>query len=104
MRMRVGRLEIAEEAVKAFCDKWGVAEFSIFGSALREDFGASSDVDVLVVMEPDAPMTLEGFLDMRDELSVMFGGREVDLVEKRRVKNPYRRQTILENREVVYAR
>jgi site-specific recombinase XerD len=30
-----------------------VKEFSIFGSALREDFGHQSDVDVLVELLPD---------------------------------------------------
>jgi predicted nucleotidyltransferase len=40
---------------------------------------------------------------MRDELSAMFGGREVDLVQKRLLKNPFRRHEILTTREVLYA-
>jgi hypothetical protein len=32
---------------------------------------------------------------MRDELSAMFGGREIDLVQKRLLTNPFRRQQIL---------
>jgi hypothetical protein len=33
----------------------------------------------------------------------MFGGREVDLVQKRLLKNPFRRHEILTTREVLYA-
>jgi hypothetical protein len=40
---------------------------------------------------------------MRDELSEMMGGRNIDLVEKRLVKNPFRRHEILTTREIVYA-
>lgn len=39
---------------------------------------------------------------MRDELSALFG-RRVDLVEKRAIRNPFRRRAILESAEVVYA-
>jgi len=70
---------------------------------IRDDFRPESDVDVLVSMEPGQIMTPERFLDMRDELSAMFGGREVDLVQKRLLKNPFRRYQILTTREVVYA-
>jgi hypothetical protein len=48
-------------------------------------------------------MTFEGFIEMRDELSEMMGGRNIDLVEKRLVKNPFRRHEILTTREIVYA-
>jgi predicted nucleotidyltransferase len=39
---------------------------------------------------------------MRWELEAIFG-REVDLVEKRGLRNPIRRQTILADQHVIYA-
>jgi len=39
---------------------------------------------------------------MREELKSIFG-REVDLVSKRGLRNPFRRHAILTAREVVYA-
>ena len=48
------------------------------------------------------PMTIETYLEMQDELSAMFGGREVDLTQKRLLKNPFRRHEILKTRQVVY--
>src|SRR5438093_13084732 len=97
------RIDLPMKRIEDFCRKYGVQEFSLFGSVLREDFGAESDVDVLIAFEPDQTMTLEKYLDMRDELSAMFGGREIDLVQKRLLKNPFRRQEILTTREGLYA-
>ena len=41
-------------------------------------------------------------LQMQDELKVIFG-REVDIVEKDALKNPFRRHSILTTKQVVYA-
>lgn len=101
--MKVGNIEVANEKIQAFCRKWNLKEFSLFGSVLGPDFQDDSDVDVLVSFLPGHAMTFEGFLDMRDELTEVFGGREVDLVEKRLVTNPFRRFNILTNRKILYA-
>lgn len=90
--------------IEAFCRKWGVGQFSLFGSVLRDDFGPASDVDVLVDFAPGAVgVTFENLPDMLDDLSAVFGGRPADLVEKRLVVNPFRRYEILTTRQVVYA-
>jgi len=39
---------------------------------------------------------------MKDELKAVFG-REVDLLEKEAIRNPYRRRSILTEQEVLYA-
>ena len=100
--MQVGQLEIPIGQITAFCRKWKVCELSVFGSALRDDFTPASDVDVLVEMEKDAPWSLYEWVDMIEELKTMFG-REVDLVDKSALRNPFRRRRILATREVVYA-
>jgi predicted nucleotidyltransferase len=40
------------EKIEAFCRKWKVQRMWLFGSALRDDFGPESDVDVLVEFAP----------------------------------------------------
>lgn len=85
-----------------FCRRWKVTELALFGSVLREDFRPDSDVDVLVTFEPGAPWTLWDLSRMRIELEAIFG-REVDLVEKKALRNPLRRRAILANQRVVYA-
>ncbi|MBX3375939.1 MAG: nucleotidyltransferase domain-containing protein [Phycisphaeraceae bacterium] len=96
------QIDISPDRIADFCRKWRIREFSLFGSVLRDDFRPDSDVDVLVVFEPGASPQLEPWLDMLDELRAMFG-REVDLVERQRLRNPFRRQHILTNRRVMYA-
>jgi predicted nucleotidyltransferase len=97
------KIDVPMQQVEQFCRRHGVQELALFGSVLRDDFAPDSDVDVLLTLEPGQTMTVEKYLDMSDELSAMFGGREVDLVQKRLLKNPFRRHEILTTREVLYA-
>ena len=97
------QLPVPKTALSAFCRKYGVEELSLFGSVLRDDFDPESDVDVLIALSPDRVMTIETHLAMTDELSSLFGGRPIDLVQKRLLKNPFRRHAILTNRQIVYA-
>jgi hypothetical protein len=46
------RIVIDRRKTEGFCIKWKIAEFALFGSVLREDFGGDSDVDVLVSFRP----------------------------------------------------
>jgi len=95
-------INISENQLAELCRKWKVTELSIFGSILRDDFSPDSDIDVLVVFQPDAPWSLWDLLDMREELQHLFG-RTVDLVEKDALRNPFRRHEILRNHKVLYA-
>ncbi len=90
-------------AISTFCHKWRITEFALFGSVLRDDFRPDSDIDVLVTFEPDAPWHLWHFVDMQDELEVIFAPREVDIVEKDAIRNPIRRRDILSSYQVIYA-
>lgn len=69
---------------------------------LRDDFSLDSDVDVLLSFEENAGWSLYDFVDMKDELRNLFG-RDVDLVEKEAIRNPYRRRILLADKEVLYA-
>jgi predicted nucleotidyltransferase len=95
------QIQIDHEKIGEFCRKWMVAEFSLFGSALRDDFGAESDVEVAVTLAPDAPWSLYERVDMIEELQEIFG-RKVHLVEQTAVKNPYRRHEIATAKQILY--
>jgi uncharacterized protein len=95
-------IPIDREEVAAFCRKWQIKEFSLFGSVLRDDFRPDSDVDVLVEFSPDHPWSLFEILDLEEELAAMFN-RKIDLVMKGGLRNPFRREEILRTRQVVYA-
>ena len=66
----------------------------MFGSALREDFGPHSDVDVLVEFEPGRTPGL-AFFSMQDELSRLFG-RTVDLRTPASLSRYFRDQVLSE--------
>jgi hypothetical protein len=96
------KLSLPKEEIEEFCLRWKVDEFSLFGSVLRDDFDLDSDIDILVSLSEDADLDLYDWIAMIEELEEIFG-REVDLVEKSTLKNPFRRHAILTNREIIYA-
>ena len=99
------RLGINEEPLIEFCRKWKITEVAIFGSALREDFGPDSDIDLLVTFDPAARWSLFDFVHAEDELEALLS-RKVDLVERRAIEkspNWIRRKHILGTARVIYA-
>ncbi|MGA2260726.1 MAG: nucleotidyltransferase family protein [Acidobacteriota bacterium] len=96
------RLQIDTQLIIEFCRRRKITEFAIFGSVLREDFLPESDIDVLITFDPSAQWSLFDLVDMKDELEQLFG-RKVDLVEKRALRNPFRKREILRTMQVMYA-
>jgi predicted nucleotidyltransferase len=96
------RVPVHQQQIEAFCRRWKIREFALFGSVLRDDFRPDSDIDVLVEFAPDAQHTLLDRVVMAEELKALFG-RDVDLVRKDRISNPFRREHILHHNRVVYA-
>jgi len=98
------RLGVSLEQLAEFCQRWQVAELALFGSVLRDDFDADSDIDILVSFTPNHPWGLE-FIQMREELSALLK-RPVDLLTRQSIvssHNILRRQAILDSAEVIYA-
>ena len=89
----------------AFCQRWGVVELALFGSALRDDFGPDSDIDVLVNFEERARHTLLDMVRMQDELTQLFD-RRADVLEHAEVDaspNYIRLESILGSAETIHA-
>jgi predicted nucleotidyltransferase len=91
--------DISIDRLDAFCRQNGIRRLSLFGSALRDDFTADSDIDLLVEFEPDARTGL-AFFRMQRELSTMFG-RRVDLNTPADL-SPYYRDEVLSEAKVLY--
>ena len=95
---------LPRKKIAAFCKRWNISEFAIFGSALRADFRPDSDIDVLVSFTPDAKVSLFDMVHMQDELKQIFS-RDVDLISRRGVetsRNYLRRKAILESAQVIH--
>lgn len=102
--MNKAKIRIPKAKLAEFCKRWNISEFALFGSVLREDFSADSDVDVLVSFDPQAHVTLFDMAQMQDELKKIFK-RDVDLVSKRgleRSRNYLRRKEILGSAQVIH--
>ncbi len=98
------QLTIPSDELAAFCRAHGIRWLAIFGSAVRDDFGPESDVDVLIEFEPGRVPGFR-FVSMAAELSELFG-RQVDVLTRRSVErspNYIRRKEILDSAEVIYA-
>lgn len=95
LRIAADRIRLAE-----FCRKHHLRMLAFFGSVLRDDFRADSDVDVLYEFE-------EGYApgwdiaDVEQEISQILG-RPVDFVPARYL-NRWVRDRVLREAEVQYA-
>ena len=102
--MNKERFTIPRKKIAAFCERWNVSEFAIFGSAFRADFRPDSDVDVLVSFTPGAEVSLFDMVHMQDELKRNLK-RDVDLISRKGVetsRNYLRRKAILESARVIH--
>lgn len=94
-------IQVPKDKIRIFCKKYHVKKLSFFGSMLRNDFSADSDLDVLIEFQPNQKI---GYLDMarmEEELSAIMN-KKVDLRTPAELSR-YFRQEVLENAEVQYA-
>ncbi|HEY0153998.1 MAG TPA: nucleotidyltransferase domain-containing protein [Longimicrobium sp.] len=99
--MSKARIEIPRDQIAAFCRRHAIRELRLFGSALRDDFRADSDVDFLVEFEPDARVGLLTLAQLELELGELVG-RKADLRTAADLSR-YFRQDVLNGASVVYA-
>ncbi len=99
------QIELPLAAISALCRKYGVEQLAVFGSVLRDDFRADSDVDFLVVFQNnDCGPWMGKFTEMEEELANLLQ-RKVDLIDKGGVeqnRNWIIRKSILESAQVIY--
>jgi uncharacterized protein with HEPN domain/predicted nucleotidyltransferase len=88
-------IDVPQERIEEFRRRWRIRELMPFGSVVRDDFRPDSDVDVLVTFEPDAAHTLFDIAEMQEEIEELFG-RDVDMVERTSLVNPFIRAAVLQ--------
>lgn len=99
------RLHLDGATLRAFCERWSIRELALFGSVLRDDFSAESDIDVLVTFEPDHEWSVLDHLRMEGELREIVG-RDVEIVSARAIEenaNWLTRQSIIDTAQRIYA-
>jgi predicted nucleotidyltransferase len=94
-------ITIPKEQIAEFCQQHHISKLALFGSELRNDFGPESDIDLLVEFEQGYTPGLFGIARMERELSVILGGRKVDLRTPEDLSR-YFRDEVLHDAEVQY--
>ncbi len=92
---------IPKEKLAEFCKRNHIRKLSIFGSALRENLGPDSDIDLLVEFDPDNIPGLIRLAGMENELSEILG-RKVDIRTAQDLSR-YFRQDVIKSSKVQYA-
>jgi uncharacterized protein len=78
-------LHVGHERLSEVCERYGVGRLEVFGSRLRGEAGAQSDLDILVTFRPGAARGLE-FVAVQQELEGLLG-RPVDLLSRKSVEH-----------------
>src|SRR5436305_14549133 len=94
-------IDIPVERIAEICRRYGVKELCVFGSAVRRELRADSDVDLLVDFEPEARIGVVMFANLNRALAELLGGR-VDLAAKSGLR-PRVRPVVLREARVVDA-
>lgn len=93
------RIPVPREALAGLCRRHGIRRLAVFGSALRDDFSANSDLDLLVEFEAGERVGLR-FFKIEQELSEILG-RHVDL-NTAGFLSPYFVDQVLSEAEDIY--
>ena len=84
----IARLRENEVALRAR----GVCHAALFGSRARGDNRPDSDTDIMIEIDPDAPVGVYEYVGIKEYIASLFEGR-VDVVDREGLK-PYLRPTV----------
>ncbi len=93
------RITLPKDKLAEFCHRNHIRRLSLFGSALRGDYGPDSDIDLLAEFEPGHAPGFIKLAGMERELSTMLDNRPVDLRTPEELSRYFRNQVIAEAEE-----
>ena len=93
----------SNQELSQICARFGVKRLELFGSAAREELTAASDLDFLVEFTEDHSLGMfDRYFGLKEALEELFH-RPVDLIEMKAIRNPYFRQAVEKEKELIYA-
>ena len=88
--------------IRKLCSDHKVRQLYAFGSVLTAKFNNESDVDLVVDFDPiDVSLYADNYFDFKFSLQNILN-RPIDLLEDKAIKNPYFRQTLNQQRQLIY--
>jgi predicted nucleotidyltransferase len=101
--MRSELLKSNLDLIEVLCERYGVVKLDVFGSVLKEDFSAESDIDFLVRFKRDQQTNaFHQYFDFKEALEALLH-RNVDLVCANAIRNPFFKQEVDRSRQPLYA-
>ncbi len=98
----MNRLQNYNSEISKLCERHKVKTLYAFGSVLTGKFNGQSDIDLIVDFYPlDVLDYADNYFDLKFSLEDILK-RPIDLLEDKAIKNPYFRQTITQQRQLVY--
>lgn len=95
-------LSAYSETINKLCSRHKVKRLYAFGSILTNKFNESSDIDLIVDFEPiDAVEYADNYYDFKFSLEDILH-KPVDLLEDKAIKNPYFREAVNKQRQLIY--
>jgi predicted nucleotidyltransferase len=93
--MTLHGIAVPKERIAEFCRANGIRRLAFFGSILREDFRAGSDIDMLVEFQPGVRVGYFAVARMARELAALLG-RSVDLRTPAELHPAFREEVVRE--------
>lgn len=88
--------------ITKLCENHKVKSLYAFGSVLTDSFNNESDIDLIVDFSNIAVEDYaDNYFDFKFSLQEMLK-RPIDLLEEKAIKNPYFRQSVIQQRQLVY--
>jgi predicted nucleotidyltransferase len=96
------QIDLQPEALTALCETHYVEQLWVFGSVLRPDFHADSDIDFLVKFTSfPREDYFDNYIAFKEGLATIFK-RKIDLLELQTLKNPILKRNVFAKRQKVY--
>jgi uncharacterized protein len=90
--------------ISELCRLHKVKELYVFGSAIKDTFNETSDIDLLIQFaNVDLMEYFDNYMDLKEAFEKLFG-RPVDLVENQAVRNPIFRNILERDKKLLYER
>ena len=96
------RFEIYTPEIIKLCETHKVKNLYAFGSVLTDSFNKESDIDLIVdFLNIAVDDYADNYFDFKFSLQDILK-RPVDLLEEKAIKNPYFKQSVNQQKQLVY--
>jgi hypothetical protein len=90
------------DEINSLCQSHKVKQLYAFGSVLTDKFNTNSDIDLIVdFLQLDLLEYADNYFDLKFALEMVFK-RKIDLLEEKAIRNPFFKQAIKEQRQLLY--